>query len=275
MGYSKINNITTATWSKINNVAKAALDKIIDTAGVFVSSWAGNSKSLDFDGTNDTAISASNIDVDVMNRRTKSISFWFQSSNISGHQHLFCFGANVMTVSVIGNNLYIYHALTHALSDLKPHWSHRTKWYNTGAWVNLTFTISTPGGNGTASVGKVYIDAVEVISATHSQTQSDYPAAKVSAGAQNNGYNFWASKIDEIGWWDNVALSPAEVTAIYNSGAPLDLSVDSGNYSSSSSLAHWWRMGDGDTYPIIQDKVGSLDLTMTNMVAGDIVTDVP
>jgi hypothetical protein len=34
-------------------------------------------------------------------------------------------------------------------------------------------------------------------------------------------------------------------------------------------------MGDGDTYPTIEDRVGSNDGTMTNMVSGDIVTVVP
>ena len=34
-------------------------------------------------------------------------------------------------------------------------------------------------------------------------------------------------------------------------------------------------MGDGDTYPTIEDNEGSIDLTMTNMASGDIETDVP
>jgi hypothetical protein len=34
-------------------------------------------------------------------------------------------------------------------------------------------------------------------------------------------------------------------------------------------------MGDGDTYPTIEDNAGSYDLTMTNMASDDIVEDVP
>ena len=37
----------------------------------------------------------------------------------------------------------------------------------------------------------------------------------------------------------------------------------------------WYRMGDGATYPTIPDEIGSLNGTMTNMVSGDIVADVP
>jgi len=34
-------------------------------------------------------------------------------------------------------------------------------------------------------------------------------------------------------------------------------------------------MGDGDTYPTIEDNAGSLDSTMTNMSEDGIVEDVP
>ena len=40
---------------------------------------------------------------------------------------------------------------------------------------------------------------------------------------------------------------------------------------------HWWRMGDGDTYPYLQDSgtVGNCTFQMYNMTASDIVNDVP
>ena len=66
-----------------------------------------------------------------------------------------------------------------------------------------------------------------------------------------------------------------QVLPSYNSGEPIDLSEDSGDYDNSGDLSNWWRMGDGDTYPTIEDNVGSIDCTMTNMVSGDIVSVVP
>ena len=73
--------------------------------------------------------------------------------------------------------------------------------------------------------------------------------------------------IDEVSIF-NDALSSEDVSNIYNSGTPTDL-------SSYSSLVHWWRMGDGDTFPTITDKKGNNDGTMTNMTSDDIVEDVP
>jgi len=55
--------------------------------------------------------------------------------------------------------------------------------------------------------------------------------------------NEFGGNIDEIGIW-NEALTADEITQIYNGGsATLDLSTDSGDYSSSSNIQAWWRMG--------------------------------
>ena len=73
--------------------------------------------------------------------------------------------------------------------------------------------------------------------------------------------------VDEIALWSSDESS--NVAAIYNSGTPHDLSL------LASAPDHYWRMGDGDTFPTLQDNVGSLDLTMYNMTASEIVNDVP
>jgi len=54
---------------------------------------------------------------------------------------------------------------------------------------------------------------------------------------------------DEYGYWDS-ALTSAEVTAIYNSGTPLDLTSDSGNYVSSADLEGYYRFNTRNTYRV-------------------------
>ena len=73
--------------------------------------------------------------------------------------------------------------------------------------------------------------------------------------------------IDEVSLF-NTELSASDVTSIYNSGTPNDISAMSG-------LVSWWRMGDGDTYPTITDNAGSNDGLMKNMSAANFVADVP
>jgi len=79
--------------------------------------------------------------------------------------------------------------------------------------------------------------------------------------------------MDEVAIWD-VALDSDAVSAIYNSGTPIALDSDSGDYDNSGDLQGWWRMGEGDTYPTITDNsTNSNDGTMTNMASDDIVGD--
>jgi len=73
--------------------------------------------------------------------------------------------------------------------------------------------------------------------------------------------------IDELAIWEGDET--ANIAVIYNSGSTHDLAL------LTSAPDHYYKMGDGDTYPTLQDNVGSLDFTMNNMTAADIVNDVP
>lgn len=69
--------------------------------------------------------------------------------------------------------------------------------------------------------------------------------------------------IDEVSIWD-IALTPTQITALYNNGLPGDL-------TGLADLTHWYRMGDApDTYTTIFDRVGTANGTVVNsaVVAG-------
>ena len=87
-----------------------------------------------------------------------------------------------------------------------------------------------------------------------------------------SSYNF-AGNLDEISIWSK-ALSASEIADLYNSGVPTDLLTS----APAANLINWFRMGDpGGTgsYPTISDAKGSIDMTMTNMAAANITTNVP
>jgi len=98
------------------------------------------------------------------------------------------------------------------------------------------------------------------------------------AAFNTTGQDFFDGNIDECSVW-NKALTSAELIAVYNSGVPIDLLSDAGDYVSSSNLQGYWRNGDTagtSVYPTIEDySSNSNDGTMTNMDSGDIVTDTP
>ena len=273
MAYAKVNSVEIAALAKIGNIAKAGFGKI---SGIDAPSASfANTKSIDFDGTDDFLVSAADLDGDVMNRRTKSIAFWWKSSNegTGSNNYILTFGAGTMAIQLSYGDIEVWHN-THWPS-FAVHHSHRSAYLDTGNWHHIVFTVSCPGGINTEAIHKVYVDAVEKASAAYTRNQTDYATGKFSIGANYVGAAPVEAQIDEVGWWDNVALDADAITALYNSGEPIDLSTDSGNYDNSSALVHWWRMGDDDTYPTIEDNEGSLDLTMTNMIAGDIEDDAP
>lgn len=108
----------------------------------------------------------------------------------------------------------------------------------TGVWTHLVLTKSTSA----ASTGtKIYLNGADATS-SHSGTAAgtlvnDSPLtfAGISIGG---GYNFapFDGYMQNASYWSK-ELSSAEVTALYNSGAPTDL-------TGSSNLEGWWRMGN-------------------------------
>jgi hypothetical protein len=94
----------------------------------------------------------------------------------------------------------------------------------------------------------------------------------VFVGEEANGYlSPFLGNIDEVAMWSTDER--LNVAAIYNGGVPFDLTT------LASPPAHYYRMGDGDTFSGGQwdllDNSGSYDLKTINMEVGDRVADVP
>ena len=76
-------------------------------------------------------------------------------------------------------------------------------------------------------------------------------------------------RVDELAVWDSDQSS--NISDIYNSGSVKDFDT------LTDKPLHWWRMGDGDTFPNLVDSgtVGNCVFVMNNMTSADIVNDVP
>ena len=148
-----------------------------------------------------------------------------------------------------------------------------------GTWKHIVVTFDG-SSNGlvesTPYTLKIYINGSEVstTSSTFSQgggvAESDGAIEPVYVGFGRNpsGFHLRGSLIDEFGYW-NQELTSTQVSNLYNSGTPTDLTAFS------PSAAHVYRMGDDDTFPTIEDRVGNADQTMTNMSSSAFVTDTP
>ena len=86
------------------------------------------------------------------------------------------------------------------------------------------------------------------------------------------GVDYWTGLLDEVAVWD-AELDAANVAAIYNSGTPIALDKDSGNYDKSGDLQGWWRMEEGSGSTVADSSGNDLEATLN----GDptFSTDVP
>lgn len=134
-----------------------------------------------------------------------------------------------------------------------------------GAWNHCSLTYS---GNGNQD-GYTFRVNAGAPSVPGSVPQGEWETlSSWRLGQTTIGGGQYTGNMDEFSIYD-AELSAAQITAIYNSGNPTDL-------TGHANLIHWWRMGEDITaFPTMPDQVASMDGTLTNMVVGDISPDVP
>ena len=208
-----------------------------------------NIYSLDFDGVDDY------IDIpEVFALGVTSISFWMKSSHSSGADSLTTGLGNlgfINTSPLLRQGTSNYKYFADQVANFDGNWHH---------W----FILITGSGTLDIDDAKMFVDGVELAagSIVHSGAPDAWTLSRIGWGA----YGYMMATIDEFAIWQSDQTS--EIATL--SSAPMDLKT-----LSTPPLA-WWRMGDEVvSFPTIPDQIGSNDGTATNMVAGDIVADVP
>lgn len=256
-----------------------------------ISTYA-NTKSIDFANLDYMGANASLLD-SILGRTGNgggsgdawTIHLWFKGgSNSSGGQTIFYFGDSDVdngghfTLRFLGNNDTLRFQYGSLYNYLR--WDGPTNLLPSGTWKHVMLTYD--GGTTGSSSGSIndyygrftiYVDGVDVTSGG-SWSNGNYgysggvDANNLRVGRYKSGSNYLRDcRVDELAVW--AGSEAARIADIYNSGTPHDLSL------LASPPDHWWRMGDGDTYPTIQDNVGTAHFVMYNMTAADIVTDAP
>jgi len=247
-----------------------------------------NTKSVQFDNQDYAGANAALLDSTLGRSGNGSgssdawtISFWVKPTNSSSGRVVFYFGSNDTTNGGIieirltssnklrlqygSNNNYIRLQSPNALTSNV--WQHVIYTYNGG-----TTGASSGDINNYYNRFNLFIDGV---SQTTNNSNSNYGWSGAISG-QNlrigklvSGNTLNGEKIDEFAIWDSD--QNANVSDIYNSGVPFDFST------LTTEPKHWWRMGDGDTYPYLQDNGTEANCVfqMYNMTSANIVNDVP
>lgn len=121
--------------------------------------------------------------------------------------------------------------------------------FNDNTWHHVVITYD---GSSLASGINIYIDENDEATSTIIDNLSGtiITLAGANIASRNDGENIIDSYIDEVAIYDK-ELSQAEVTNIYNSGTPLDLS----SLASATNLYAWWRFTNIDilNIPLVVD----------------------
>ena len=214
-----------------------------------------------------------------------SVSCWFKGSTSSNaSQTIWCFGSSPMNSQ--GSAWLFYTGKNNESLEFRYGSNSNRLIQQTASgtipqnqWVHILVTYDG-GTTGAGSTGpeqaayhgrfKIFIGGVQVAT-TNSNTTYGYTGTIVSTlsrlGRTPSGQYNRGSLINEVAIWDSDQSS--NVSDIYNGGVPHDLLL------LTTPPNNWWRMGDGDTFPTIQDNIGSSDGTLNNMTAADIVSDAP
>lgn len=212
-----------------------------------------------------------------------SISMWYKGSTDNQGQVILYFGDNDTTN---GGYVELRQTNHNGLKRLRLRYGSANNHLqlttpsgsiSPGTWqhVLVTYDGGTTGsssGSVTAYYGRfsIYIDGVlQTTANSHSNYgwSSGIDPDNFRIGRFVSGSHLRGARIDELAIWGSDQSS--NISDIYNSGSPHDLDL------LTTSPDHWWRMGDGDTYPTIQDNVGTAHFVMYNMTAADIVSDAP
>jgi hypothetical protein len=167
----------------------------------------------------------------------------------------------------IGNNrldLFLNNLIMFRDSSLNVTFANNT-WYN----IVLTYNgANTPN----SAKCNLYINGVKETNTTGYNVSSlNSSSSNFNIGRHQNGAssynNFFDGNVDEIALFDK-ELSQSEVTAIYNSGVPGDL-------TGHANLTDWWRCGDNNsgTGTTLTASVGGVNGSLYNSASYE--TNVP
>ena len=224
-----------------------------------------NSKSLNFDGTNDFANWSSNSVIpNLMAGGDFSWSYWVKKTNFIGagtgyNNQLFY---ALRFVPGVGVSTFVIGAVGETSNSVHPRKMYCQAIYGSGAgsnyfnwasdgsvataltgdaWHHVVFTFDT---SGSSRLITCYIDgtAIAGTNSTNDNSKASFTGVDfgdIALGAQTfnaGGDTYKPAELDEISCYTAV-LSSSDVTDIYNSGVPKD-------ESSRSNLVGYWRLED-------------------------------
>ncbi len=257
--YSTINDLTGSSNGTMTNMAASNFTSSVPTA------WS-NAYSINFDGTDDHVVVGQPADVVGINHTTtaRTYSMWarlnaavadatFLSVAEQTNRPIQIYTVSGLPTVYLGTNQMQYGV---AMTN--------------GTWYHICVT------NSSAGAAKLYVDGVQRATTTAGSAAQAYD---LLFGARRNSLNTgtaWmgACNVDEITIWDT-EFTLAEVKQLTGSNVTSKPIYPELHFRA-ANLKHYWKMGDGDIYPILQNLKSAFNSgTMTSAASDDIEVQVP
>ncbi|MAO22078.1 MAG: hypothetical protein CMJ25_15125 [Phycisphaerae bacterium] len=212
-----------------------------------------------------------------------SISFWIKPSTNSNNQGIFLFGGvyssngAIIDIRYVGTSDSLWIRYGTAFNRLQLQSPNNSLPANTWSHCMVTYNGGTTGA-ASGSINSYYnrfnmfINGVNQVT-TGSNNNFGYTGAisgsVLQVGKSGQNQSLRNVNIDEFNIWDTD--ESANIVDIYNGGVVFD------TMTLTDQPKHRWRMGDGDTYPNLQDSGTAANCTfvMQSMTSANIVNDVP
>ena len=234
-----------------------------------VLSGLSNTYSLNFDGTDDSIDFGRTFD-ELGAKAQGSLSIWIKTTSESGAGNVIndrgvTSGNKYLQMSVNDQPTYPDYTLSVSWEGGSNMYRYRNAW---DVWNHFVITWHV------ANESRIlYTNATTDVDGTKTDAfVFDADKDDIRAGMYGAGAGFFTGLMDEIGIW-NKQLDADAVTAIYNSGKPIALDADSGNYDNSGDLVGWWRFEEGSGTSVADSSTNSNAGTISGSASWS--TDVP
>jgi hypothetical protein len=265
MTISKLNTILYNSINKVETISTSGIEQIntIDTPSSFATNYSiegnGSNQYISLGNRENTGLNPTEAQI---NGDGYTWTQWIYIDDLSTTFQLYSLGVsgtnNYYGIQMVVNRnaAFVFHFF--GLNGTSPgagtnnRLTKRTQnsTISTGQWYHLGVVVPTNGYDDNSS-WKMYING------------SEYSGTYIDSG--NTSLNLAYSGNSNLGAWqragttlsnlfdgeiNNAAifskgLNASNMAAIYNSGTPIDLSSNSGNYTESAALEAWWRFNEG------------------------------
>jgi len=262
---SKLNTVPIANIVKVDTVNKNDIIKIntIDITPGFSTDYSlslnGSNQYSNLGTLTNSVIQPTQVS---MNTTGYTMACWIYLDAISGGEYIFNIGQSGTNnyhglkflvsggAAVVGHVFGLNGSTPGAGSNNRRTLRTGNNVISTGTWYHLAWVIEAGSMEPVIDTSKwgLFINGVKQTSVSGSgniNTNLIYTGT-TSLGAQTrtSAQNFLDGLLNNQSIW-NDELSDAAIVSIYNSGTPLDLSVNTASYTNSSNLIAWWRYNEG------------------------------